>query len=173
MRKYGRENFTFSILEECQEEDLKKREIYWIAKLDSYHTGYNETYGGDLLSPEYVLRGEAHGMARLTEEEVRSCRKLYAEGAFCREVWEKQFSDRITFTGFQRMWHGKTWKHIMPEVFEHNPHPKTKFSKEMLADIKRMYAEGNSCATIYHLYNDQYGIKISRTSINDICHDRR
>lgn len=20
------------------------------------------------------------------------------------------------------MWHGQTWKHIMPEVFEHNPH---------------------------------------------------
>ena len=32
MRKYGRENFSFQILEECPEEKLKEREIYWIKK---------------------------------------------------------------------------------------------------------------------------------------------
>ena len=28
MRKYGRENFSFEILEECEENKLKEREIY-------------------------------------------------------------------------------------------------------------------------------------------------
>ena len=41
MRKYGRENFSFRILEECPEEKLKEREIYWIKKLDTYNKGYN------------------------------------------------------------------------------------------------------------------------------------
>lgn len=59
LRKYGRENFTFDILEETTE-DLNDRERYFIAYLDStnIHKGYNLTRGGDggntvsLLSPE-------------------------------------------------------------------------------------------------------------------------
>ena len=33
-------------------------------------------------------------------------------------TWEDYYSNIVTYPGFQRMWHGKTWKHIMPEVFE-------------------------------------------------------
>jgi hypothetical protein len=43
MRKYGRENFSFQILEECSEDKLAEREIYWINKLNTYKNGYNET----------------------------------------------------------------------------------------------------------------------------------
>ena len=31
IRKYGLENFTFEVLEECSPEELDEREIYWIA----------------------------------------------------------------------------------------------------------------------------------------------
>ena len=48
MKKYGRENFSFMILEECNFDKLKEREIYWIEKLKTYDTGYNATRGGDL-----------------------------------------------------------------------------------------------------------------------------
>lgn len=47
IRKYGLENFTFEVLEECQEEELNNREIYWINFFDSFENGYNMTYGGD------------------------------------------------------------------------------------------------------------------------------
>lgn len=45
--KYGVENFTIEKLEECSIDELENREIYWIDKLDTYHNGYNATYGGD------------------------------------------------------------------------------------------------------------------------------
>ena len=45
-RKYGIENFSFEILEECSKEDLDDREIYYISKYDSYFNGYNQTTGG-------------------------------------------------------------------------------------------------------------------------------
>jgi len=68
------------------------------------------------------------------------------------------------------MWSGKTWKHIMPEVFENNPHPRRKISLEIVEQIKDMYNNQHmSCAEIYHYFNE----KISRTSINDYCHNRR
>lgn len=41
MRKYGVENFTFEVLEECEEELLLTREKYYIEKFDSERTGYN------------------------------------------------------------------------------------------------------------------------------------
>ena len=43
-RKYGIQNFTFSILEECQIEELNEKEHYWIKKLNPE---YNQTSGGD------------------------------------------------------------------------------------------------------------------------------
>lgn len=47
MRKYGKENFYVIQLEECPNELLDEREIYWIKTLNSYENGYNETRGGD------------------------------------------------------------------------------------------------------------------------------
>lgn len=47
MRKYGIENFSFELLEECAEEKLNEREQYWINYYDSYYNGYNSTLGGD------------------------------------------------------------------------------------------------------------------------------
>lgn len=45
--KYGEGNFEFSIIEECSEDELNNREIYWIKTLDTYHNGYNQTEGGE------------------------------------------------------------------------------------------------------------------------------
>jgi group I intron endonuclease len=43
---YGPEAFVWVVLEECSVEELNDREIYWIAKKDSYKNGYNQTTGG-------------------------------------------------------------------------------------------------------------------------------
>lgn len=46
-RKYGLENFSFEVIEECEREELNKKEIYWISFYDSFKNGYNQTLGGD------------------------------------------------------------------------------------------------------------------------------
>lgn len=58
-RKYGLENFDFSILEECNKEELNTKEISYIKKFDSYNNGYNQTIGGDSSS-----------FVKLTEKQV-------------------------------------------------------------------------------------------------------
>lgn len=45
--KYGIENFTVETLEECNVEDLDSKEIFYIAKYDTFKNGYNLTIGGD------------------------------------------------------------------------------------------------------------------------------
>lgn len=47
IRKYGADSFTREILEECNIEDLNSREIFYIAKFDTFNSGYNLTIGGD------------------------------------------------------------------------------------------------------------------------------
>lgn len=47
IRKYGKENFSFSIIQECSIEELNERQKYWISYYNSFFEGYNLTFGGD------------------------------------------------------------------------------------------------------------------------------
>lgn len=48
IRKYGLNNFNFTVLEECAEQELDEKEISWIKHFDSYGpNGYNQTAGGN------------------------------------------------------------------------------------------------------------------------------
>ena len=50
IRKYGAENFTLSVIEECERDNLNEKEIYWIDYYNSYYSGYNSTKGGNGLT---------------------------------------------------------------------------------------------------------------------------
>ena len=49
-RKYGVENFSFEIVQECSTSELNNAEMNWIQKEDSFMNGYNQTLGGDSFS---------------------------------------------------------------------------------------------------------------------------
>ena len=142
-RKYGLDNFTFEIIEECSEDKLKEREIYWIDFYNTYkdRQHYNETPGGDLPGFNTAHLGEDHGKAVLTEEQVCYCRQCYKEGKRSKDIYnELQVKDKITYSGFLNMWHGRTWKHIMPEVFEVNPH-RAKYTEVDCEIIREAFLE--------------------------------
>lgn len=46
LKKYGKENHKFEVLEECSLEELNEREIYYIEKYDSVNKGLNISRGG-------------------------------------------------------------------------------------------------------------------------------
>lgn len=49
IRKYGQENFSFDVIEECEDDVINEREQYWVSHYDSYNPekGYNLTRGGE------------------------------------------------------------------------------------------------------------------------------
>lgn len=66
--KYGIENFSIEILEECQANIIDERETYWIIQYDSCKKGYNCTLGGE------------GGLLYLPEEEINDIIKRYSNG---------------------------------------------------------------------------------------------
>lgn len=58
-RKYGISNFTIELLEECENDKLNEREIWWIEYYNSYYNGYNLTLGGEQgfkYNPEKIVQ---------------------------------------------------------------------------------------------------------------------
>lgn len=157
MRKYGRENFTSEVIEECPEEQLNDREIYWISYYNTYEDPeeYNDTPGGPNTGEKNRHIGEDHGKALLTEDDVKFCRKCYAEGKRSKDIYNLYFKDKMTYSGFQRMWHGLNWSYIMPEVFEHNPHRK-EYYKADCDKIRELYYSYDPPITLWgFLHKDE------------------
>lgn len=82
MRKYGIENFTIEIVEECSVDILSEREIYWIEQYNSFHDGYNATLGGD-------------GKSYLDYKIVID---LWNQGLNCRQIHDKTSYSNDTIT---------------------------------------------------------------------------
>lgn len=117
MRKYGIENFEFEIIEELKDYSIsREREKYWIQYFNSYNNGYNENLGGDGGSVKGHCSGSQNGRAKLTEQDVINIRTNFAKGMSKSECY-KLYEDRISDSGFSRIWLGKTWTYIMPEVY--------------------------------------------------------
>lgn len=156
-RKYKVENFSFDIIEECAQKDLKEREIFWIQYYNTYNNreDYNETPGGDSIGEKGIHKGEEHGMSKLTEQEVIFCREQYQLGARSREIYNKYFSTKISYSGFLRMWHGDNWKEVMPEVFNINPHP-AKYSAEDRDTIRNRFFESGLSLRAFQKTNECY-----------------
>lgn len=80
MRKYGIDKFHIEPIEECSDEMLDEREVYWIEYYGSFGKGYNATLGGE-------------GHKSYTEEEVR---ELWDKGYVIHEISEILHADKAS-----------------------------------------------------------------------------
>lgn len=69
LKKYGVENFDYTVLEYVNESKLSEREIYWIKYYDTYNTGYNLTEGGE------GTRGFHYKMSEETKRKLSESKK--------------------------------------------------------------------------------------------------
>lgn len=168
-RKYGIENFSFEILEECPLEELKEKEIYWISFYDTYHHGYNATPGGDMTDSS----GERHCNHKLTEQDVIDIRKMWASKTISTREMYYEYQNRIGKTGFKKIYSWQTWKKILPELNTQenrewhlrngisyaNPgekNPKAKITDKDFEQIKERYLNGESMHSIYVDFENVY-----------------
>lgn len=140
-RKYGIENFKFIVLYEgLTIEEAKSKEIELIKKFKtlSHENGYNITKGGDWRSN----CGENNNTSRLTEKDVLEIRKQIEEGENIKTIYE-QYSDKISFSGFQGVYLGRNWKYL--GEFKNNILPNgASVNKETVLKIRKMYDDGDN-----------------------------
>ena len=110
IQKFGLENFTFEILEECKMNQLNEREQYYIKYYNTYPDQYNMTPGGQFNAEE------CHPSHKLTKQDVIDIRSRYNNHERKNEVYEN-YKNLIGESGFHKIWNGETWKNVMPEVF--------------------------------------------------------
>lgn len=169
-RKYGIENFDFSIVEECPIEKLREREKYWINYFNTFHKGYNATEGGEDLIP---MPGEKHPNHKLTESDVIYIRQLWASKTLSTREMYYEYQHIIGKSGFKKIYTWQTWKKILPEL---NTEENRKWHREnlesyrnwgeknpnaLLTDkeylqIKIRYKNGESLNSIFNNYKEIY-----------------
>lgn len=106
----GNEAFDYEVLEECSINQLNDKEKYWIEKLNALQSG-NKQKGGS-----QNIIGENNPKAKMTEQDVIRIRQAYMNHEHQKDVY-KEFQNKIAFGTFQNIWQGRSWSHIMPEVF--------------------------------------------------------
>jgi group I intron endonuclease len=110
IKRYGIENFSFDILEQCTEKELDEKEIYYIKKFDSINKGYNILTGGTSAI------GTNNANRKLEEQDIYDIRIAYKNHERTKDIYEK-YKDIISYNYFLNIWEGNSWKHIMPEVY--------------------------------------------------------
>lgn len=144
MAKYGVDNFCIEQIDSASDFSvLGKLERKYISEYKSTNRefGYNITAGGE------SNQLDANPRARITLEDVKQIRRIYNEGKLgCKEAWN-EYSDRISFSAFEKVYEGATWKSIMPEVY-------TKENKILHKQMRANNGEknGNSFLTDEYVY---------------------
>lgn len=114
MFKYGIENFKIEEIDSSDDfKTLGELERKYINEYNSSNRkfGYNITMGGE------SNQLDANPRAKLTVEDVKNIRKIYNDcNVGCKEAW-KIYSEKISFSAFEKVYEGITWKSIMPEVY--------------------------------------------------------
>lgn len=182
MRKYGTDGFTYEVLEECTEDIMYEREKYYIKKFNSTDDefGYNISNGGDASGLDNS--GENHANHKLTEQDVRDIRTLYAKKEMSSKEAYELYSERINWTGFSKIWNGYTWNKVMMDVYteENKKWHKSKscsrsgsnnrsslLNESDVLDIRTRRNLGEERESIYADYKD----KISRNGFGFVWND--
>lgn len=101
----------------------------------THENGYNVTKGGDWRSN----CGENNNTTILKEQDVIDIRRRISNGENIKTVY-KTYSDRITFSGFQGVYLGRTWKHVGGVIKNILPSGAS-ISKDTVLKIRKMYEE--------------------------------
>lgn len=112
IRKYGFDNFKWSIEFKCKNRDeMIEREIYLIEKLDSYRSGYNDTLGGDSGSG---LFGERSASATISENQAIKIINLITST----EMSLSEISSEVncSLSVVKDISLGYSWKHLYSEA---------------------------------------------------------
>lgn len=165
-QKYGLENFSFDIIEQCEVSQLGEKEEFYIAYYNSYKNGYNMTAGGE------TNQGESHPKHKLTKEDIIDIRTRYGNLERKNDVYQL-YKDRIGESGFHKIWNNETWKNIKQEVYtsenkkfhknntanKGSKNGRSKLTEQDVKNIRIRRKNGEILSKVYEDYKDKLTYK--------------
>ena len=192
--KYGSDSFSFLILEECLEDELNKKEQYYIEFYDSFNTGYNLDKGGNGVcgfkhTPEQLLKMRRIQSPLIVLQFDFNFNLVYRfEGGSSHARKEFGYSkdciDRCCkHEGRQIHYKDSYW--VYEDEYLHNDFSWDKYLKQIsCVSIKRnkknkenkkicQYTKNRELIKIWDSFTDIESAGFIRSQVNTICNKRR
>jgi group I intron endonuclease len=169
MRKYGIENFTINLIEECDIDKIYEREKFFINELKTFNLGLNSTIGGE------GCLGYKHS------KEVRDkISNIIKEGRSHKgKTYEEIYGDRMLEEKINRQESvKKSWENLTDEERElrinnirESRQKKSKYGIDLVVEIKNKIKEGLTYKQFTELYpevrkNFYYELKNGKRWVN-------
>ena len=161
MRKYGIENFTFEIIEECLIEELDEREIYWIKY---YNPEYNKTIGGNRnIVPQ-----------KLTFEQVKEIQNILMNLTEDDNIFHKDIAaqygvhrDTIRDINMGNSWHDDTLEYpLHKSKFRFNT-KKIWLCKDCGKEVSKGAERCSSCANKFRVQENIKMLPVTREELKE------
>ena len=128
IQKYGIENFTFEVLEECSKDLCCDREIYWIKYYNTlYPNGYNYTTGGENKSGFSFSDISKQKMSEKAKVRCNTIKGKKAQSDKAKKrVWTEEQKKKVSETLKRRYKEGSRYS---PKGTKHSEETKKKMSE--------------------------------------------
>lgn len=169
MKKYGQENFTIELIEECDLNVIYETEKKYIESYDSYDNGLNSTIGGE----------GCLGYTHSPEMRVKISESLKNGNSHKGKTYEELYGDKADEQKEKRRLSVKKGWGLMSDEDKQNRIIKTtetlqktsKYSVELVIDVKNRLKEGCKIKQLKELYPEVkdhffYDIKNGRRWVN-------
>jgi group I intron endonuclease len=159
LRKYGWENFSINIIEECSDKLLNEKEIYWIEEKKSlYPNGYNMLEGGNQTRHTDISKqklSEGRKGIKFSESHIENLRKSHL-GYVMPEEQKRKISESNK---------GK----IIPEEIK----IKLKYSQPHRKVVGRFDKENNLITKYESIMDASIDLNCSPGNISECCNGKR
>jgi group I intron endonuclease len=152
MKKYGQENFTIELIEECELSVIYETEKKYIESYDSYNNGLNSTFGGEgclgyTHSPE-IRQKISENTKNGNSHKGKTYEELYGDKAD-----EEREKRRLSVkNGWGSMSDDNRQKRIIKT--KESIQKKSKYSIDLVVDVKNKLNEGYKIKQLKELYPD-------------------
>ena len=140
IRKYGSENFTVTILEECPRQELDSLEIYWIEKCESFdpssNKGYNLTKGGKSATAVNFLYPKLDEITSDLRDSMLNQKQIAAKYQTSQEM--------IQGINTGRYWYRDSLTYPIRNFYIRNPR-----SADKVQQVKKVYVDYSAATSIH------------------------
>ena len=166
IKKYGKENFKITLIEECEIEFMYEREKYYIKEYDTFKKGLNSTLGGDgclgYTHSEEIRKKISENTKNGNSHRGKTYSDLYGENADFEKLKRK--------TSVKKSWDKLTEQSKLDRVrnMTEKVRKKSKISIEIIKQIKEEIEIGITIKELKEKYPE-----IRYNLFSELRHNRR